>query len=344
MVTMKLYKYAQEIPDVPLNPNKVRAPEAPKTAPVSAPTPTPVSAPSSSIPAVPTVPRSNVQKENLQGGTGTRAPVTPNDLPNEFKSSKSTAVEAMQKQMVAFARDAVMALSILNPTNHDRGESKSFETSLIQDYFKRSGINAQGTNVYHILDTITRIGGANAETTPDGIWGTKTTTALNQMYGLAFGIYELEKDLGENVSQWSLLLGELKNLLAKNTPELKNKDELATEITKSLFQIRKLFNTFKDRVLEPHQSFINQDQSVISLFPKENEFNENEQKLIEKQRTLPVGNINGVTILVQDLFTPGAFTKKLESASVDVKNVEQVKAQINNIRNQLNKNLLTTFE
>lgn len=252
--------------------------------------------------------------------------------------------EAMQKLADAVMRDAHTATMARRPGEALQPEAgpevvaakKSFNDFIAEQYVGALGEDKKGvewttvpgvtavpekqrtqTDIYEldaVMDTFRRIGMGSKEFTPDGQWGPRTDNALRNMMGFAYSLMQLEGDFGlkttayhfKNWQELHQLLSGYEITDGKISLSPQEQNERATEITKHLNAISKMYDQFRLEVtgrpefrplLEGKRSFEKYDtrgSAADALSPTE-----------QALARMPTAKVTGVTLRAPGL--PGGM-------------------------------------
>lgn len=172
----------------------------------------------------------------------------PNDVVPE------SAEDSVKKSKKAF-NDFIAEQYIGSLNNNIKGVEWSSNTHTNTHADK----NKTQTDIYEldaVMNTLNRIGAGKSELNADGNWEFRTDNALRNILGFTYALLQLEGDFGltnniYNISNWN----NFKNLLSGYkvegdkvllTPQQKN--QKASEITKHLQNITKLYDQFRKQI------------------------------------------------------------------------------------------------
>lgn len=188
------------------------------------------------------------------------------------------------------------------------------------------------TRMSVVMDTMSRTGGPNAESKPDGKWGPRTNSALRNAYALAFSLLKMATDFKLNPPPRSYSeadLGELKGLIPAQAGDisLTTKMTNAKQISKHLEAIINLFTEVKNRILEKpaYKSYIEGTQAYATYQKDTSPSPQMIQDLDKKFTNMKVngngadGRPKSVPVTVSDLATPQAFQLWLQTNLPTVK-------------------------
>lgn len=261
-------KYAQEVP-VPSTPRK------PAAAPA---TPAGAQAPAKSdVPPKPGTPVQNqaaAGKSQVQQISGVVNAIK--EMQNAMQNLSQTVITDSEAGSMSFKQKDVISPAA---TDDVKTAKKSFNDFIAEQYLgsldeERKGVEwtkdpktttlpgkqKTQTDIYEldvVMDTLRRIGAGTKEFSADGKWDFRTDNALRNIMGFTYALLQLEGDFGlENhlytFEDWKklnqLLSGyKIENGVVKLSP--KAKLFRATNITKHLKSITKLYNHFRQQVL-----------------------------------------------------------------------------------------------
>lgn len=150
----------------------------------------------------------------------------------------------------------------------------NFGNYIAQNYLRKapdkgleSGSTAPATHMSSITESMSRIGNAAKELTPDGAWGPKTNRALHDAHAFAFAMLKLAKDFGLQTTAYDD--GNLqKFIIRKEDTEytIVEKQQQAPILTLHINAIIKMFEEVKRGVIDnpEHKPYIEGNQPLVS--------------------------------------------------------------------------------
>lgn len=205
----------------------------------------------------------------------------------------------------------------------------------------RQNASNEGKSLRGLIDSLRRIGTpgvAGGEKSADGVWKSRTQTALKNIILITEGILKFSKDMGLEVAGYSEVdLKKLTNLVPANYTDMKNSQEIserATRITAHIKALTSFFTNLQSQIEKPEiKDFVQQKKSFeqYQVKPKEVEIPD-----VHVGKFVPV-QIPGskIRITLEDLKSLPKFQKFLTESGV--KNVDEntIKKTLEEFKRQL---------
>lgn len=159
--------------------------------------------------------------------------------------------------------DPFMSFLVKNYANKAKTTGKSLVNVDIKQP-TRMDTSKENDNFKNILNSITHIGSGNQDSTPDGLWGQRTTNALKQVYSLAHAMVEVKKDMGLQIQGYTDAdLSELyANIPQDDKISLNEQVKRAPILTKAIDKLRGLYDNFRETILNSYHDQIGQASAL----------------------------------------------------------------------------------
>jgi hypothetical protein len=217
---------------------------------------------------------------------------TPNTTPASGAVRRGNLdIQKMQEAIVALAKEVTAQLNSQNLAAPDprkkqeAGGRDSFADFLTKHFMRNSDVPAveftpdsnkkkmeekdprAASKLSWVMDTMSRIGHSNTEFEADGIWGPRTSAALDNIFALVSGLFALADAFGAHPKTYTPEnLAQLKAGVANSSDfSLTQKIDYASKITKHIAAIRKMYTELKSQILQnpQYQTYIENDTPYL---------------------------------------------------------------------------------
>jgi len=224
---------------------------------------------------------------------------TPEQASDSVKKSKKAFNDFIAEQYIGSLKD----------------DQKGVEWSSHDHFNTKSDKHKTQTDIYEldaVMNTLSRIGSEKSELNPDGVWGFRTDNALRNILGFTYALLQLEGDFGltnniyppGNWEKFKQLLSGYKVENGKIIMSPEDKINRASEITKHLQLITKLYNQFRKEVTaRPEFRPFIEGQRDFDKYPSSQPLDENDANIANSS----YNNFKGVSYVA-----PALSQKKLD--------------------------------